>query len=77
MERYCIVVKRIEYEQKTYKRQERKMKIGDLVWVDGTNREVSGVVIQVIGKGFCKILLQNGQTDWFNQRFVEVILESR
>ena len=53
------------------------MKIGDLVWVDGTNREVSGVVLQVIGKGFCKVLLQNGQTDWFNQRFVEVILESR
>ena len=54
------------------------MKIGELVWVDGTNREVSGVVLQVIGdKGFCKVLLQNGQTDWFNQRFLEVILESR
>ena len=52
------------------------MKIGDLVWVDGT-REMSGVVLQVIGKGFCKVLLQNGQTDWFNQKFMEVILESR
>ena len=53
------------------------MKIGDLVWPVGTNREVSGVILEVIENGFCKVLLQDGRTDWFNQRFLEVILESR
>ena len=53
------------------------MKVGDLVYIDGTNREVSGVVLAVIDNGFCRVLLSNGREDWFNQRFLEVILESR
>ena len=53
------------------------LKVGDLVWIDGTNREVSGVVLAVIDNGFCKLRLDNGREDWFNQRFLEVILESR
>ena len=48
------------------------MKIGDLVYIKGTNREVSGVIISVTGL-LAHVLLNTDQEKWIAYNWLEVI----
>ena len=52
------------------------MRVGDLVYVNGTNREVSGVILFVTGLG-AHVLLEGDTEKWFHHNMLEVIYESR
>ena len=52
------------------------MKIGDLVYIKGTNREVSGVIISVTGLG-AHVLLNTNKQKFIAYNWLEVIHASR
>ena len=52
------------------------MKIGDLVYINGTNREVTGVIISLTGIG-AHVLLHNDKQRWYGYNWLEVLYESR
>ena len=52
------------------------MKVGDLVYIKGTNREISGVIISVTGL-LANVLLNTDKEKWIAYNWLEVIHASR
>ena len=52
------------------------MKVGDLVYINGTNREVSGVIIRIAETG-AHVLLNSNKQKWYGYDWLEVLYESR
>lgn len=52
------------------------MKIGNLVYLNGTNREISGVIIETYGNSIC-VVWQGGRKSWERADCLEVLHESR
>ena len=51
------------------------MKVGDLVYINGSNREVTGVIISLTDLG-AQVLLDNEKQRWFGYHWLEVLYES-
>ena len=52
------------------------MNVGDLVYINGTNREVSGVIISLTGLG-AHVLLNSNKQRWYGYNWLEVMHASR
>lgn len=52
------------------------MNVGDLVYINGSNREVSGVILRIYENG-AYVLLNNNKEGWYGYGWLEVFYESR
>ena len=52
------------------------MKIGNLVYLNGTNREITGVIVETYGDSIC-VVWQGGRKSWERADWLEVLHESR
>ena len=52
------------------------MKVGDLVWLNGTNREIRGIILTA-DVDYSEIFWDTGRLSWEDNSWLEVINESR